>query len=1325
MKRILAIAGIAGLVILSVAAYAYITSDAFGRRIIAIIEQKAAQQGIGLTIGSLRLSGTAPHIILGNVSVKKDDALALTVANVEVDVDPYQLFGGSIKLSRLDLDTVNVAVRLPESATPDAAASPNAPAQPAAPFSGLDIDFGSLPLGLACQTGNIKNVTFNLTDGGGTRLVHLNGAKMKLEMQGKGYYRLNTDIRSGWWIVPGTTSREDLSEASFSLLLQRRGLSLEKLKVEALGGTVTLNGKIADLRKAEGSLSARISAPLTSIQKIAPDFPTTRGTASAHVIASGPFDNPVLEGKVVIKDAEIEIDEREIYKVDFASVPFTFANREIHVKGGVVHSGPEGKIHIYKADASLDGEIPVTASIDFEELELAELLDDLTVTGAFVKLKINGSANVTGSGKPFVLKGKADLDTHDFLLYNQSFRTARDKADRIMAVPKARVRTDITINDKRVRLTNGTVTRNKSVVDVIRNDFNFMDTIYLEYASKHIDMKDVGDIIGLSFGGAGTLHSAITLYPMPQSKEKPLIVGNLNMDDFSLEEFSMGTVKADVKFKDTILRFNNIVAKLKTSRMQSNLAFDFRKQKPIFTADWFSEGFALSSAWKLAGIDPMPPVEGRLFGAGDFHGPLDALSGSADAHVTDVDIAGFTIPVVHTDLKFTPGWNVTFNKLDAIFKEGRVGMTGTLTEKGVIDFTAASTDLLVQNIPLLSQKLPDLTGPVQLEATVTGTLKKPHMKGICLLPDPVLGTTPLQETRFTLNLDKTLLTIDALLLGNQIQGQARIHTDTEAFTLKASSASFDFATLVRALGSSGIDSGTIAFDTAVKGKLSRADQISGSIDISRFNLQVGRLPFSIDKPAQISVKKGVMELRSQKIRGPKGVALSLSGRISPGMAAELVLSGEIPLEIVPDLTGGTWQADGSLSLKMSITGNPKGGFLIDGRSFIREASFLVSRSLPRLENVGATLVFSGNKILVERLSGTMGGGLAKGSGVLALSKDLTPQSMSLSLSLNKVRYPVSADIKPVLSGDLQFEGGKEPPYTLKGDVRIIELRYTNKIPWEMRLFENLSKVFAPKKHSAIRLDTEPVLNFNIGIYGRDTVQLDNNMGQVDFTADMRLVGNNVSPGLLGTLSASKGFLLFQRKNLNVDSFIVRFTDPSRIYADFDISMTSETIDYTCGEKQGTTTISIRIKGTQDDYQLEYTASSPDLIDKTQIWSVLLANNCGMQQQDFENEMKNLVGGIVTTPLEQSLGVETSIVFEPVQTSPTTTKVVPRFTVGKSLTPNMTIIYSSTFAEEEGDDRRVQLKYRKKNLTLYGEWSSGNRLQQGGFGIDVMYHIDIE
>jgi len=1320
MKRILAFVGIVGIFAATVVAYGYLTSDRFGQRVIAILENEASKQGISLSVGAMRLSGVAPHLVIHNVSLKKDNSLGVDIASVEIEVDPFQLFSGSLKLSRLNVDSVTLDVHMPEPPQQDNAAKPDAV------WPGMDIDFGHLPFGLACQDGNIKNVAVNLFAGKGTKVLHLSGAKLNLEMQGRGYYRVKTDIRSGWWTIPDTELHETLDGASFALLLQRRGLSLEKLKIKALGGSIALNGKIADLRSPEMSLASQVSAPLSSIKKLVPGFPVTRGTASANIIASGTITDPAIEGKVIIKDAEFEIDSDEIYKVDFAALPFTFADMDVHIKSGVVHTGPEGKIFIYKADLSLgDEKLPVSASIDFEEMELAELLDDLTVPGAFTTLKINGSATLAGTGKPFELKGKADLKTHDFNLYNQSFRTANARDDLIMRVPTARVKTDITINDKRVRLTNGTVSRNGTVVDVIRNDFNYMETIYLEYASRHIDMKDVGKIIGLGFGGSGTLHCAITLYPNPLSTEKPLIIGNLDMKDFSLEGFSLGTVKADVKFKDYILRFNNIIAKLKKSRLQTNLAFDFRKKEPRMSADWFSEGFALSSMFKLAGIDPLPPVTGKLFGAGDMHGPLDALRGSVDAHVTDVDVAGFKIPVVHAKVVISPGWNIAFNKLDAIFKEGRVSITGTLSEKQELDFTLVSHDLLAQHIPWVISSLPDLSGPVLLDAKFKGTTDKPFAKGNCILPDPVLGTTPVGETRFTFGLKDGRIGIDGHIMGNQAIAQMEIDTGKGNFTLTGSSESFDFAKIVQAVGPSEVGSGTVAFNTSLKGTLARPKQVNGYIDISKFGLSVGRLKFGIDKTARIKFTRGVMELRKQKIVGPKGVALSVSGRVSPNMAAELVISGEAPLEIVPELTGAKWQSDGTLSLKMSITGNPKGGFLVDGRSTIRDASFLISKNMPRLENVGATLLFSGNKILIERLSGTMGGGLAKGSGVLELADDLLPKSVSINLSLNKVKYPISADIKPVLSGDIVFEGGREPPYSFKGDLKIVELRYVNKIPWEMRLFENISKIFAPRKQSAIRLDTKPSFTFDIGFFGRDTVQLDNNMGQVDFTADMRLVGSDVATGLKGTLSASKGFLLFQRKNLNVDSFIVRFTDESRIYSAFDVSMTSESIDYTCGDKEGSTTISIRIKGTEDDYQLEYTASSPDLIDKTQIWSVLLANNCGMQQQDFENEMKNLVGGIVTTPLEQSLGVETSIVFEPVQTSATTTKVVPRFTVGKSLTPNMTIIYSSTFAEEEGDDRRVKLKYRKKNLTVYGEWSSGNRLQQGGFGIDVMYHIDIE
>jgi hypothetical protein len=352
----------------------------------------------------------------------------------------------------------------------------------------------------------------------------------------------------------------------------------------------------------------------------------------------------------------------------------------------------------------------------------------------------------------------------------------------------------------------------------------------------------------------------------------------------------------------------------------------------------------------------------------------------------------------------------------------------------------------------------------------------------------------------------------------------------------------------------------------------------------------------------------------------------------------------------------------------------------------------------------------------------VGGGDLKARGRFQLGSHWNLVDGMLALDVDRVMLELTRRVHPIVSGHVEIAGNKRP-FLVNGALNIEELLYTENIPWERQLFENMSTLFLRNsEYDPLENPESVLLRFDLGVTGDRSVKVDNNVARLELSTDLRLVGSEQRFGLLGALSATEGTLHFQDKDLFVESFFVQFKDADRIFAHFDVLAETEEIEYQCGENESTTRIKVQVKGNEEEFNANYTADAPDLAEKSQVWSVLINGDCGLDPTTLDVGVRNLAGGLITDPIERQIGISTRIAFEPVATDSGQTRVVPRFYVSKRLTPKLSLEYSSTI-DEEVDHSRVRLRYRQRDIFLQGEWDSDSLQSQGDFGIDLKFRYE--
>ncbi len=1318
LKRFLFGCVAALIMLLLTEAYLYVTSPAFGQFVAQKIAVEFKKQGVDFTAQFLSFSIFAPNARAEKVGFRSKNNLMATVKELSVDLEPFQKDFVPTRFRSVKINGVSIAAQLPKD---DGTKKDDKDKdKKKSDIEGIDLDFNDLPMGLYFQSLVIKNMSFMLLDSDARLIFSVNDCEINLNYnKSAGQYQLSVFVGSGKARLPETDNIiEEVNNVRFSMTLKDRSVKLHEFAFKMLGGEYKIAANFPDLRSLKGYIDFRVDTDIAEAYDRYPQYvPNSYGRLTAEGMISGSLKNPSFKGTVEIADARIMPQKNIIFAVEKAKIPLIATKKKVSIINASVWVGEKESIFIHDAEIGLDGEIPVNAKLELKGAPLENILEDLTLKGAFVKLDVFGKIDVKGSLNPFSLKGSANLSPQNLYVYSHAYNHPKKKNDHILTVPSADVTVDIEINKDRVRLTNGIVTRNESLVKVVRNDFNFDGTLYLEYMSPRMKLTDPGKIVGLSFDGTGSLRCAISI------ASAVVIKASSEFEDFSINGIPIGRVKSKVEFAGDVLSFADInLADLKGGKAQANLRFDFRRDMRI-VSDFYAEGMELNKIITALKIKDAAGFKGKLYAAGEISGAPGKMSGSITGNITNVSAFGLNVPALHVDVSVIDQKKVAVNALDAVFKKGSISVSGEIAEDEKLDFKIKSKELRIESVDSIKDYLSKLTGEAELQAEIGGTVKSPKIKGSLFMPSPFFDKRPLEPLDVAFAYSEDVFTASSSVSNKRLAASATADFKERKLHADFALADFEINKLLKPLADKEIEGGALTGSGSVTAPFDNFAKAAGSFKIDGGWVSVMGLRLEIKNAEPALLGGGKIEIKQISAEGPYDSRITLKGTADSDGTYDFLIAGGANAKIAAKLLKAKkWQTQGELEFKISISGSAKTPMIADGMARAKNGTFLMPGA-PKIENIEAAALISGRKIIVDSMKGTISEGTMSLSGEIALDDDMAIKKWALELSMQKLAVPLTDKLKPVFNAQLSLEGSKFP-LLLKGDVKILDMSYTANIPWEMRLFENISKIFSPpRKSKLVTAMEEPVLNFDVNVYGKETIKIYNNLAQLNFTSELKLVGDNLSPGLLGSLSAYKGIIKFQTKDFNVSSFIVTFKDQNKIYPEFEVNAVTDQLDYKCGTNEGRTKITARISGNEDEYQLDYSSDASDLVDKTQVWSVLIAGDCGMRQETFESEMKNLVGGILTNPIEKSFGVETRIVFEPMTSATGTTKVVPHFTIGKALTPNLTALYSSTFAEDEGDDRKLQLKFHSKDFSIYGAWSSGNTQKQGGLGLDFVYQYE--
>jgi translocation and assembly module TamB len=361
-----------------------------------------------------------------------------------------------------------------------------------------------------------------------------------------------------------------------------------------------------------------------------------------------------------------------------------------------------------------------------------------------------------------------------------------------------------------------------------------------------------------------------------------------------------------------------------------------------------------------------------------------------------------------------------------------------------------------------------------------------------------------------------------------------------------------------------------------------------------------------------------------------------------------------------------------------------------------------------LEGAQGTVRFNESALEVEQLTGRLAGGTVELQGRATYAQgritsfDVRPVGQGIAL-----RYPEG--IRSLLDADIRLFGDDDRQW-LTGSIDVKQATYS-------RRYDVASELLATRNPTEASASFGESLSLDLKVHAPGTLRIDNNLANLQARADLTLQGTAFEPVVVGRAEVDRGRLYFQGQTYVIRRGVIDFTNPRKIDPIFDIEAETRIRSYR---------VSLKVNGTLD--RVTPTLSSDPPLSSVQILNLLagadesvvssLTEAQAGQTQLAATGAATLAAGRLSEQVGLERGVERVFGLNRFSIDPSIvrggagTTTSARLTVGKRLTPDLSVIYSQDLRGTE--ERILSIEYilsDRLSLLL-------TREQPGGLGFDL-------
>ncbi len=667
--------------------------------------------------------------------------------------------------------------------------------------------------------------------------------------------------------------------------------------------------------------------------------------------------------------------------------------------------------------------------------------------------------------------------------------------------------------------------------------------------------------------------------------------GNLAAYDFdsrlpATQKLAARTIHWDamstaLQLSPTHLVAHNGVAVHNRTRVRFNISASLRRGLiepggPI-ALDFDIRSADVSEVSRLAGLtqptqatQPTQPTQPMLTGTfnltGSLSGKRNSLTGNGHVDLQNGTAYGVLLTHLASDLKLTDS-ELQFSDVHAGVLDAELSGNGALSraalsvspsvwKKSEFRMDASGKNFMLSRIPRLHDIRAKPDGVADFTLRASGTAEEPvfethiHLRDLTLDKERA-GNFFIDATTHGRRLDVNAHS-EFVKAGLTVAGNVQLE-DSFPADLNLAFNNFDTDSLLRiyfpgkSLGQSRVEG-----SLHLQGPLRVPSALRASAEIKNFSVDLEHVHLENVGPLRFDVADQVLSLTNFRLAG-SGTDFTAHGQahLAGSRELDLKMDGAVNMGLLHSFNPKIL-ARGSLGINLTAQGNASQPVL-RGRLDVTN-TFISHNDFPSgLSDLNGTLSFDGNRIQIDRLSGTTGGG------AIGLTGTATYQSGTLLLDLGataqdvRLRYPPG--VSSTANANLRLTGSTNSAL-LTGDVVITKLAITPGFDFG---------AYIESSRQAIALtNTESMQNrlrLDVHVATTPELQMQTSIARLSGNADLRLRGTAERPAVLGRVEVLEGEVTFNGTKYNLDRGDVTFANPAKTQPVIDLQATTRVRDY--------------------------------------------------------------------------------------------------------------------------------------------------------------------
>lgn len=670
------------------------------------------------------------------------------------------------------------------------------------------------------------------------------------------------------------------------------------------------------------------------------------------------------------------------------------------------------------------------------------------------------------------------------------------------------------------------------------------------------------------------------------------------------------------------------------------------------------------------------PLTGKLAFSLNLSGTRSTPHGVGHFEVRNATGYGFNVPRLSGDLRLAHD-ELQFNNLQAQAYAAEFSAHGSInTKTRELQATVDGRKINLARFPRMQSSRFALDGVADFTAKVSGTPTVPSVEAHVRIKDLALdkertGDFYLDATTQgrTLNLNAHS---DFERSDLNIQGTVNLENDFPA-DLTLDFHRLNIVSLISIYLQGKISGGTPIEGTIhLRGPLRTPLELTANAEVRSFSAEVEHVKVAAVEPIRFEVANEAVLVESFHLAG-SGTDFTAHGRarLTGSQQTDLQLNGSVNMALLQSLNPKI-SARGALSLNVSATGKLTQPVL-QGRVEVKD-TFLSHNDFPSgLSDLNGVLLFDRNRIQIEKLTGTTGGGSIALTGSASYQDGLFLLDLGATAQSVRLRYPPG--VSSTANADLRLTGTTNSAL-LSGDVVITKLAVTPGFDFAAYVAANQQSItFSHSDSLASRL------KLDVHVTTTPELQMQTAIARLSGDADLRARGTADRPVIVGRVEVLEGEISFNGTKYQLQRGDVTFANPAKTQPIVDLEATTRVRDYDITVRvQGDVSASNKMRIT---WQSEPPLPEQDVIallalGRTRDESASLAQAGG---SSFGGDASNLLinealNSAVSSRVQRLFGVS-RIKIDPEGLASTTSIVRgPQLTVEQQVISNLNLTYST-------------------------------------------------